>query len=222
RQIVGRTKFCVHPQTVVRAITSIGGTKQLHLDRIADLRPDLIIGSKEENLREPVEVLMQSFPVWMSDVKDFETALEMIQQLGVLVGKTAAATDIVTKQRQAIEQLHTKTRRRAAYLIWRKPYMTIGRDTYIHDMLARVGFDNVFGDQTRYPSFTLSALRERQPDVILLSSEPFPFRAKHVAALQLAFPNLPVQLVDGEAFSWYGTRLLKTVEQLAAYQKLLV
>lgn len=207
--IVGRTKFCVHPTAALRTIPKIGGTKNVNFDRIAALKPDLIIANKEENDKNQIEQLCQHFPVWISDIANFADAMEMIDQLGNLLDKKIVTDKIIIDSTALINRIKPKKVIRAAYLIWQKPYMTIGYDTYIHDMLQLTGYDNVFGEQTRYPSFTLVDLKERQPEIILLSSEPFPFKQKHIDELKLTFPDTPIQLVDGEAYSWYGTRFLK-------------
>lgn len=208
-QIVGRTKFCVHPKEALRVVPKIGGTKNVNFDRVADLKPDLIIANKEENDKGQIEQLSQHFPVWISDIANFGDAMEMIQSLGILLNKEIVADKIVNDSKALLQKIKPTKSQRVAYLIWQKPYMTIGNDTYIHDMLKHTGYENIFGDQTRYPTFTLAELKDRVPELILLSSEPFPFKQKHIDELKLTFPNTPIQLVDGEAFSWYGTRLLK-------------
>ncbi|MEM1119880.1 MAG: helical backbone metal receptor [Bacteroidota bacterium] len=213
QQLVGRTKFCIHPSSV-KSIPKIGGTKNVKIDRIIALQPDIIIANKEENQREQIEELSQQCPVWISDVATFSDAMDMIEKLGQLFQKEKVTQAIISQSRSQLAELTPTTKQKAAYLIWQKPYMTIGRDTYIHNMLGHCGFENVFGEQTRYPIFTLSALKERQPDIILLSSEPFPFKTKHIIELQKDFPYTPIKLVDGEAFSWYGTRFLKTAPYL--------
>lgn len=207
--IVGRTKFCVHPKEALQAIPKIGGTKNVNVDRVVALKPDLIIANKEENDKSQVEELSQYFPVWISDIAHFGNAIEMIKSLGILLDKEAIADKIVNDSKALLRKIKPTKSQRVAYLIWQKPYMTIGHDTYIHDMLKHTGYENIFGDQTRYPSFTLAELKDRRPELILLSSEPFPFKQKHIDELKLSFPNTPIQLVDGEAFSWYGTRFLK-------------
>ena len=217
-QLIGRTKFCVHPKEELKAIPKIGGTKNVNIDRVIALQPDLIIANKEENDKSQIEQLSQHFPVWISDIANFTAAMEMIDALGIIVAKEIAAQQIIKDSTHLLQQLKTQKKRKAAYLIWQKPYMTIGQDTYIHDMLQHAGYENVFGEQNRYPSFTLEALKNRQPAIILLSSEPFPFKQKHMEELALIFPNTPIQLVDGEAFSWYGTRFLKTFDYLQHLQ----
>ncbi len=207
--IVGRTKFCVHPKEALRTIPKIGGTKNVNFDRVAALKPDLIIANKEENDKSQIEQLSQYFPVWISDIANFADAMELIQQLGLVLSKEDVANKIINDSKTLLQSIKQEKKVRAAYLIWQKPYMTIGYDTYIHDMLKHTGYENVFGEQARYPSFTLAELNDRKPEIILLSSEPFPFKQKHIKELKLTFPNIPIQLVDGEAFSWYGTRFLK-------------
>lgn len=220
--IVGRTKFCIHPKEKVKHIPKIGGTKNINFDRIVALQPHLIIANKEENQREQIEQLSQHFPVWISDIANFDDAMDMIIRLGIILNKTEGATTIIEKSKDSLRKLPLKKTKKVAYLIWQKPYMTIGKDTYIHDILEKCGFENIFGNQTRYPVFTLTELKERQPDLILLSSEPFPFQQKHIAELQIELPNISIQLVDGEAFSWYGTRFLKTFEYLKEVANLIV
>lgn len=218
-QIVGRTKFCIHPKEALKSIPNIGGTKTIHLDRIQELAPDLIIANKEENQKEQIEALAEKYPVWISDVPHFEGALAMIAGLGKVLRKESACHQIIQQSKALQLSLSTVKQQKAAYLIWRNPYMTIGKDTYIHDLLRITGFDNVFSEQTRYPLVTIEDMKAAHPDMILLSSEPFPFKEKHVKELAAHFPNIPIQLVDGEAFSWYGTRFIKKIEYLKGLQK---
>ncbi|RME98762.1 MAG: cobalamin-binding protein [Bacteroidetes bacterium] len=210
QQVVGITKFCVRPREWWRTKVRVGGTKQLHLDRIRDLQPDLIIGNKEENTREQVLALAESFPVWISEVSDLPTAYDMIETVGRLTHRQRA-TQLLNEQIQAaFAQLPLYPPLRAAYLIWRKPYMVAGGDTFIQAMLEQAGFINVFADRPRYPVTTTHELAARAPQLILLSSEPFPFNDKHRAELAKVCPSAVIMLVDGEAFSWYGSRLLTT------------
>lgn len=208
--VVGITKFCVHPETWFRTKTRVGGTKQLHLDKIEALAPDLIIGNKEENDRSQIEALAEKFPVWMSDIQTLEDALEMIAQVGTLLNREAAASALRTSIEQQFARLaKPESILRAAYFIWRKPYMVAAGSTFIDSMLQRAGFENVFGALSRYPEVTLEDLAKAKPDVILLSSEPYPFKNAHLEAFQRVCPLAVVQLVDGELFSWYGSRLLQ-------------
>lgn len=210
-EVVGITKFCVHPKRWYQEKTRIGGTKTYHLDRIQDLKPDLIIGNKEENDREQVELLMKEFPVWLSDVKNLPDALEMIVAISELVGKQTKGQTIkadITKQFIKLAEQQCGHRPiRVAYLIWHKPVMVAGGDTFIHSMLRRSGFENIFKKHLRYPEITANDLIAARPEVILLSSEPFPFASKHISHYQDICPGAKVLLADGELFSWYGSRL---------------
>jgi ABC-type Fe3+-hydroxamate transport system substrate-binding protein len=211
-RVVGITKFCVHPSSWRKEKTIIGGTKQLHLDRIRQLKPDLIIANQEENDREQVETLALEFPVWVSKVVDLPTALEMITGVGESTGTRTLAEDLALRINASFADLKQFPIRSCAYLIWRKPFMVSGGDTFIQAMLEAAGFQNVFGHQDRYPEVSLEELAAADPEWILLSSEPFPFREKHVEELSAVCPNAEVRLVDGEMFSWYGSRLLRSAD----------
>lgn len=223
-QVLGITKFCVHPETWFREKPRIGGTKTLNLEKIAALKPDLIIGNKEENQQEQVETLAQNFPVWMSDIATLPDALAMIRALGQLCDRTTPANTLATAIESRFEKLRAefpKNTAKTAYLIWRKPYMAAGSSTFIHEMLGLAGFQNAFGHLPRYPETSLKALAETKPEVILLSSEPYPFAQKHIAELETACPDTQIILVDGEMFSWYGSRLLKAPAYFQAVHKML-
>ena len=185
----------------------MGGTKQVSMQTIHSLRPDLIIANKEENVKEQVEALAQDYPVWVSDVNDLDDACGMIISLGEITGKASVAENLVDEIRKRFSELAASAPLRTAYLIWRDPYMSVGGDTFIHDMLRRCGFENIFGDRERYPEVSVEELQDAQ--VVLLSSEPFPFSQKHVDELQPQLPGVKIVLVDGEMFSWYGSRLLE-------------
>ncbi|MEL6658000.1 MAG: helical backbone metal receptor [Bacteroidota bacterium] len=209
-QVIGITKFCVHPAAWRKEKQLIGGTKKLHLDRIRALQPDLIIANQEENDREQVLELAREFPVWVSKVTDLPTAKEMIVAVGELTDTSLRAREITQQLEASFSALAQFTPLRVLYLIWRKPYMASGGDTFIHSMLLASGFTNVLADQDRYPSLTEEKIRALAPELILLSSEPFPFRERHLAELSALCPNAAVRLVDGEMFSWYGSRLLRS------------
>jgi ABC-type Fe3+-hydroxamate transport system substrate-binding protein len=208
-EIAGITKFCIHPADVVKQKIKIGGTKTLNIKLIKEIKPDLIIGNKEENERGQIEELMQLFPVWMSDIADLPGALDMIQRVGELVGRSAAAAKLTTGIATGFAQLNRQPGNlRVAYLIWRKPYIVAGRGTFIDAMLQKCGFSNSF-DMERYPEVTDELLIAAKPDLVFLSSEPYPFKEKHINEFKALLPGADVQLVDGEMFSWYGSRLLK-------------
>ena len=208
-EVIGITKFCVHPKEWFQTKTRVGGTKQLNLEKIRELQPDLIIANKEENVREQIEALAADFPVWISDVDDLEGALEMISAIGKITGRESKAMSMFNQIREQFKKLDAPKKTRAAYLIWQKPFMTIGGDSFISDMMNRAGFENIFSAQTRYPETTIEEINGLGCEVLMLSSEPYPFNQKHVEELQPLLPNTRIILVDGEMFSWYGSRLLK-------------
>jgi len=217
-ELVGVTKFCIHPSDLKKQKTIVGGTKEIKIDTIKALQPDLIIGNKEENQKELIEALAKDFPVWMSDIKSLDDALEMISLIGDLVGKPQEAEVLVQKIGSGFAGLIKKPNKRCVYLIWNEPIMAVGQDTFIDDMLSRAGFENVVR-AARYPELDNERLKELSPEVILLSSEPFPFKQKHKAYFETLLPNSKVAFVDGELFSWYGSRLLSVpayVKQLSS------
>jgi ABC-type Fe3+-hydroxamate transport system substrate-binding protein len=209
REVVGITKFCTRPAEWFSAKPRVGGTKTIDFQKISALAPDLIVGNKEENERTQIELLATEYPVWLSDVATLEGAFDMMLRLGALVGKDAAATQMATEIKADFAALQPVQgpAPTAAYLIWRKPYMVAAGGTFIDAMLRTAGFANAFADQMRYPEVGPEALAVARPDVLLLSSEPYPFAEKHLAELRAICPKAQVRLVDGEVFSWYGSRL---------------
>ena len=240
-EVVGITRFCIHPVTWFRHKTRIGGTKDIHPERIDALQPDLLIANKEENDQQQIEALASRYPVWISDIKTLPDALEMILSLGEITGRTREALTLANDIEQGFTTIPhfpvagapavnaptvnapvagapdavspLSLSRRTAYLIWRDPYMAAGGDTFIHDMLTRCGLVNVFATANRYPIATIETLANT--DIILLSSEPYPFKEKHIAEIKnslpssISRPSPIIRLVDGELFSWYGSRLLQ-------------
>lgn len=213
-RVVGITKFCVHPQSWFYEKQRIGGTKQVKLERILELKPDLIIGNKEENTRADIETLAEHYPVWMSDISTLADALAMTQKVGRLVGKAEVARHLAQQIKSSFEGLQSLPSKRVAYFIWQKPWMVAARNTFIDAILSYWGLQNCFADKQRYPVVTEADLKAAQPDYIFLSSEPFPFKNKHVEAFRSSFPQATTRLVDGELFSWYGSRLLQTAAYL--------
>jgi ABC-type Fe3+-hydroxamate transport system substrate-binding protein len=208
QRVTGITKFCVHPADKFNSTTKIGGTKQLDIEKIKQLNPDLIIANKEENERGQIEELMKLFPVWISDISSLIEAVDMIERVGALVGKADEALSLSNKiTRQFNNIIIAPGRQRVAYFIWRKPYMVAGTGTFINDMLEKCGLVNAF-EIDRYPEVNATALAAANPDIIFLSSEPYPFKEKHCAEFKTICPQAKVILVDGEYFSWYGNRLL--------------
>ncbi len=202
------TKFCVHPQKWHFTKKIIGGTKNIHAKEIKALKPDLIIANKEENVKEQVEELAIEFPVWLTDVDDLQSAYKMITDIGQLTGTMFKAGMLINDIRQKFSTISVHQKINTAYLIWRKPYMTVGRDTFINEMLFHCGLRNIFGDEKRYPVVTIEQLKNSGCQLLLLSSEPYPFVQKHTDELQKQLPNIKIMLVDGQFFSWYGSRLL--------------
>jgi len=213
-QIVGVTKFCIHPREQCKQKTKVGGTKKFNFDTIAYLRPDLIIGNKEENYKEGIETLEQDYPVWMSDIFDLKDALQMMEALGKITHTEVRANELVSAVSADFEKLAQLVAdtgsQRVAYFIWRNPMMGVGADTFIHEMIKLCGWQNVLENETRYPEINSAQLQALNPDLILLSSEPYPFKDKHLQEFQEVCPNAKVLLVDGEMFSWYGSRLKLT------------
>ncbi|KEY18923.1 ABC transporter substrate-binding protein [Kaistella antarctica] len=206
-EVIGRTKFCIHPADSVGNVAVIGGTKNLNIAKIKALKPDLIIANKEENEKLQVEELMKDFKVWVTDIETLEDNQEFISELGARLNKQALALDINQKINSVFIDVNFSQKRNVAYLIWKNPYMTVGSDTFINQVLEKFGFENLFKDQKRYPEVSVKELQAA--DVIFLSSEPFPFQQKHIDELQLQLPEKEIILVDGEAFSWFGSHLMK-------------
>ncbi len=208
-EVVGITKFCVHPENWFRNKPRIGGTKDVKTERVAALKPDLILANKEENVQAQIEELSHIAPVWVSDIQTLEDALRMIREVGILVGKAEKGSALAAEIETGFQRFsRTVKPERVAYAIWRNPWMWAGGDTFIQDMLYRCGWKNVLSEIPRYPEVSLVEIAALQPDRILLSSEPYPFREKHIAEIQAVLPDVKIQFVDGELFSWYGSRLL--------------
>lgn len=222
-EIIGLTKFCIHPIEKFAGCTKVGGTKKLNIDLIKDLKPDLIIGNKEENTQGDIEELAEHCPVWMSDIYDLDDAIETITQIGELVNRVPEAAYLNHLISAGFNDLKTlalqnNINKRVAYLIWRKPYMAAGKNTFINNLLVTNGMVNVI-QQERYPEITLEKLKDLNCELVLLSSEPYPFAEKHIAEMRAALPDSRVLLVDGEMFSWYGSRLVKAVQYFFEFQK---
>lgn len=206
-EVVGRTKFCIHPEHKIKNVAVIGGTKNINIDKIKALQPDLILANKEENVKDQVEALMADCKVMVTHVETIEDNYYLLKNLGKLFGKEERAQAFNLKIYDILNQTKLDTPVKAAYLIWKNPYMTVGKDTFIHRILSEIGFENVFKDKTRYPQIEAEDLAEA--DVIMLSSEPFPFKEKHIEELRIVYPDKKIMIVDGEAFSWYGTHIAK-------------
>lgn len=210
-EIVGITRFCIHPSGKFSMKEKIGGTKSFNFEKIKMLQPDLIIGNKEENYQEGIEELQKYYPVWMSDITTLEDAYNMMLKLGEVVNKEIESKRIVSEIKFEFEEFGIQNFKisnpTCAYFIWRKPYMVAASETFINEMLEVIGFKNVFENHSRYPEIDTQLLAEAKPDFIFLSSEPYSFSEKHLEEFKELCLNSKVILVDGELFSWYGSRL---------------
>jgi ABC-type Fe3+-hydroxamate transport system substrate-binding protein len=224
QQVAGITRFCIHPAEKVRGKVKIGGTKTLNLDRIRALQPDLIIGNKEENVKEQIGILQQEFPVYLSDVNTIDDALQMIEHLGILSGTEVKAAETIDAIGKGLAELELDTAGRppisAVYLIWENPLMGVGSDNFIAEMMKKAGLVNLLGSKStgeqiqRYPATDIEEIKALNPELLLLSTEPFPFGEKHLEKYRAMLPGIRIEQADGEMFSWYGSSMLKAIPYL--------
>jgi ABC-type Fe3+-hydroxamate transport system substrate-binding protein len=215
KRLAGITRFCVHPDPATHSLVKVGGTKKIHHDIIRQLNPDLIIANKEENSREDIESLIRDYPVWISDVQGFDSALDMIHSIGLITSTATKADQLIveiSREFEALEKfvLQSDLRRKklkTAYLIWEKPLMVVGKDNFIHSMIETCGLINAFDDLPRYPVTSIEEVRARNCNLFILPSEPFPFTQKHVEQYERKLPGAKIVRADGEMFSWYGSRM---------------
>ncbi|MBS1534683.1 MAG: ABC transporter substrate-binding protein [Bacteroidetes bacterium] len=223
--IVGITKFCVHPYHFKSVKKIIGGTKNVHVEKIRLLAPDIIIANKEENTLEIVNQLKTICPVWVTDIKTIEDNFRMISDFGQLFNCRTEAqkwTDKIQFALSDFDQFKQKIpSRKAAYFIWKNPHMVAGSNTYINAMLSLNKFENIYATKSeRYPEVEIKKLRlEGDPEIVLLSSEPFPFKDEDAFEIGRFTHHAKTIFVDGEMFSWHGTRLLKALIYFKALQK---
>lgn len=217
-EIVGITKFCVLPEEWFSTKSRIGGTKTINLDKLRSLEPDLILANKEENDRQQVEALKKEFPVWTSDIVRPEHALDMIKSVGQLTNREQKAASLADQIARGLSAMPTYPAHSGLYLVWDDPIMVAGSDTFIHSMMSKAGFENLIAEP-RYPEYDVRA--EDCPDVVLLPTEPYPFGEKHLAQYQERFPQSKIILVDGQMFSWYGSRMLQFPAYIGELRKAL-
>ena len=201
-ELVGITKFCVHPNYLIKNKVKVGGTKKLNINKIKSLNPDLIIANKEENVQDQIEVLSSFFPVYLTDVNSFEQGLEMIKMLGNFTNKSVAANTMAEEIACKFKPLMIGNNRRFLYFIWNEPKYLAGQNTFISSLLEKIGFVNAC-KTSRYPEW-----KGEEPEIVFLSTEPFPFKEQHIAEFTSYFPNAEIRLIDGEMCSWYGSRML--------------
>jgi ABC-type Fe3+-hydroxamate transport system substrate-binding protein len=215
-QIVGITRFCIHPKDVVESLPRVGGTKDPKLEKIAAAKPDLVFMNQEENRYKDYEWLNARFEVDVSMPTEPKDIPPLLRRWGQRLGGDASA--VAEARARAIEaELAAAApapaaggRPTFAYLIWRRPFMTAGEDTYIHRLLEGAGGENALPGLGRYPEIELDALAEKAPDLVLLPDEPFPFDARHVPEVKDAMPDSTrVLLVSGDDLSWHGVRTLR-------------
>ncbi len=212
KSIVGVTKFCVHPNRIRKEQIVVGGTKKVDFEKIRKLKPDIVLCNKEENTKEIVETLEKDHIVHVSDIFSVEDALNMIEQYGRIFKKENVAARLITsiqaEQNSFVKRITNTPTRRVAYFIWKDPWIAVGSDTFIDHLLQLNNFENVFKHKSRYPEISKEEIELiKQQELILLSSEPFPFSEKHIAEMKKINATAKIILVDGEYFSWYGSRL---------------
>jgi ABC-type Fe3+-hydroxamate transport system substrate-binding protein len=212
-EVVGITKFCVHPKIWFENKTRVGGTKNFKVPLITSLQPDLIIANKEENDQKLLEQLMEVFPVWISDVNNLDSALDMISNVSEITNKQIAGNSLAYAIRSSFTRLnqHPMKGKTVLYYIWKEPWLSAGSDTFIFDMLTRIGLQPITGDLKRYPEISIIE-NTIIPDYIFLSSEPYPFKNEDKIALEAIYPTSKILFVDGEYFSWYGSRMKDAVK----------
>lgn len=222
-EVVGITRFCIHPKQKVNSKQKIGGTKQFDIEKIKLIKPDLIIGNKEENYQQGIEELQKHFPVWMSDIYTLPDNYTMMREVSRISNRETEGERIVTAIKDSFALLPTANREplTAAYFIWRKPYMVAAGNTFINHLLELFGVRNLFENQTRYPEINPETLAKLKPDYIFLSSEPYRFTEKHYEEFRSFSPTSKVIVVDGEMFSWYGSRLKFTADYFKTLRQLL-
>lgn len=210
-EVVGITKFCIHPDSWFHSKQRVGGTKNINSEKVRELQPDLIIGNKEENTQSDIEQLKAIAPVWMSDIDTLQHSLDMILEIGKITDRQNESEVLVKSIQHNFSELHRKASRKwtCLYFMWKDPYFTVGKNTFIDAMIESCGGINL-QTESRYPEWDFS--EPISPDVVLLSSEPYPFNESHVAFFQEKYPQSKICLVDGEYFSWYGSRLEKAPE----------
>ena len=222
-RVVGRTRYCTQPPGKVGRVAKVGGTKKANLRRVLDLKPDLVVAVREENTREDIEKIREAgTPVWVGAPETVKGALEMLEDLAGMV-KASEAETVLGPIRRAYGRLcgaETGKARRCFVPIWKGPYMSVGADTYVHDVLRVCGGENVCGGSTRYPVVTLEEVEALQPEVVLLPDEPYPFSAEDLPefyALDIpAAREDRIHLVDGKLLTWYGPRIASSLSQLSA------
>lgn len=237
-EIIGVTQYCIEPKEKVASITKIGGTKKLQIDLIKRLSPDLIVASKEENDKDQILQLESLFPIWIADIINFDSSIAAIKSLSEITNKVQKGEKIVegsfnVKSIIGKEFCNSMLfNKKVLYFIWRKPYMVVGRDTYINSILEILGFRNCVlelnlsngpsNKSLRYQTISEGELKTMTPDFVFLSTEPYPFHEKHFPEFMDMFPNSQIIKVRGDIFSWYGSRFYKSLDYFLEFKQNLI
>jgi len=214
-RIVGITKFCVHPYHLKSTKKIIGGTKNVHAEKIRLLQPDIIIANKEENTEDIVIQMREIAPVWVSDIVTIDDTLAMIEEFGRIFAVRTQSQQWVNKINFGLHDIKSfmkdKPLLKAAYFIWKEPYMVAGGNTFINEMLKLNHFSNIYENKEgRYPEVIVQKMKiQGDPEVVFLSSEPYPFKDEDAFELGRHTHHAKTVFVDGEMFSWYGSRIVK-------------
>ncbi len=219
--LVGITKFCVHPVQLKQTKQLVGGTKNCNIDKIKALQPTHILCNKEENTKEIVEACEKIAITHVSEIYTIEDSIALIKTYGQLFFRKTEANALIQKINFKYSNFKTFIKEKpvvkVAYFIWRNPWMVAANDTYIDAILALNNFENIYQNKSRYPEVELKKIRlEGDPDLVLLSSEPYPFKEEHAFEIGRHTHHAKTIFVDGEYFSWHGSRLLKAFDYFIA------
>jgi len=217
-QLAGRTRFCVHPKDEIKDVPIVGGTKNPRIDKIRSIRPDIIVCNKEENRKEDIEKLSADFEIQLTDISTIKEAISTINSLEKKFDVKSRAAEIIGKIEESLQERPDVSPLKTIYFIWRDPWMAVGSDTYISDVMEHWSLENAFKEKTRYPVLQLEEIEDYKPDLILLSSEPYPFKEKHIPAVEQAYPEGRILLVEGEWFSWYGSHMIHSFKRLNGWR----
>lgn len=223
-ELVGITKFCVHPYHLKSTKTIVGGTKKVNFDKIKALNPDFILCNKEENTYDSLPELEKIAPTYFSDITTIEDSVNLILSLGTILNRRTESNNLVEKINFKLKDFKTfiasKSSRKVAYFIWANPWMVAGNETYINEMLHLNKFVNIYESMSRYPKVAINNIRlDGDPEVIILSSEPFPFKDEHALEIATYTNRSATVFADGEMFSWHGSRLLKALDYFKELHK---
>ncbi len=222
-RVVGRTRYCLWPARTVGKVPTVGGTKKVDVRRVLELEPDLVVAVKEENTRANIEELEEAgIPVFVGVPESVAGAIALLRELAERVEalRVEAVLGPIERVYGRLQEEAGREARRVFVPIWKKPYMSVGSDTYVHDILKTCGGENVCGDTMRYPVVALEEVEAAQPEVVLLPDEPYPFSAEDLPefyALDVpAAYSDRIHLVDGKLLTWYGPRMASSLTQLSA------